>query len=116
MRMIVLVEKLGDIKLKKPAGECLIVFAEKTSLQFVFSQSYPIWKKAKSPKVLADSLTWIHSAIMDFGIAGLQVRDLIDFIKFALSNTNASVRTSAVTVLGALRMFIGPGKIKTRVE
>ncbi|KAI8099122.1 armadillo-type protein [Halteromyces radiatus] len=103
-----MVEKLGDIKLKKPAGECLVTFAEKTSLQFVLSQSYPIWKKAKSPKVLADSLIWIHQALSDFGIAGLQVRDLIDFVKTALSNTNASVRTSAVTVLGILRMYIGP--------
>ncbi|KAI7849124.1 armadillo-type protein [Circinella umbellata] len=111
----VLVEKLGDIKLKKPAGECLVVFAEKTSLQFVFSQSYPIWKKAKSPKVLADSLTWIHTAVMEFGIAGLQVRDLIEFLKFALSNTNASVRTSAVKVLGALRLYIGP-EIKSFVQ
>ncbi|KAG0164625.1 Microtubule-associated protein, microtubule dynamics during spindle orientation [Apophysomyces sp. BC1034] len=104
-----LVEKLGDIKLKKAAGECLVAFAEKTSLQFVFSLSYPIWKKAKSPKVLADSLIWIHSSVMEFGIAGLQVRDLIDFLKSSLSNTNAAVRTSAVTVLGALRLYIGPG-------
>ncbi|KAI9254442.1 armadillo-type protein [Phascolomyces articulosus] len=111
----VLVEKLGDIKLKKAAGECLVVFAEKTSLQFVFSQSYPIWKKAKSPKVLADSLTWIHTAVMEFGITGLQVRDLIEFLKFALGNTNASVRTSAVTVLGALRLYIGP-EVKSFVQ
>jgi cytoskeleton-associated protein 5 len=33
-----LTEKLGDAKLKKPAGDALIFFAEKTSLQFVFSQ------------------------------------------------------------------------------
>jgi cytoskeleton-associated protein 5 len=33
-----LVEKLGDMKLKKPAGETLVAFAEKTSLQFVLSQ------------------------------------------------------------------------------
>ncbi|KAI8334829.1 armadillo-type protein [Chlamydoabsidia padenii] len=103
-----MVEKLGDIKLKKPAGECLVAFAEKTSLQFVLSQSYPIWKKAKSPKVVADSLIWIHQALSDFGISGLQIRDLIDFVKTALSNTNAAVRTSAVTVLGVLRMYIGP--------
>ena len=31
-------EKLGDMKLKKPAGETLLLFAEKTSLQFVFGQ------------------------------------------------------------------------------
>jgi cytoskeleton-associated protein 5 len=111
----VMVEKLGDIKLKKPASECLVVIAEKTSLPFVFSQTYPVLKKLKSPKVLADSLIWIHSSLMEFGIAGLQVRDLIDLLKFALANTNASVRTSAVTVLGALRQFIGP-EVKSFVE
>lgn len=31
-------EKLGDAKLKKPAGDVLTVFAEKTSLQFVLNQ------------------------------------------------------------------------------
>ena len=31
-------EKLGDAKLKKPAGETLATFAEKTSLQFVLGQ------------------------------------------------------------------------------
>ena len=33
-----MVEKLGDMKLKKPAGDALIVFAEKTSLNFVLGQ------------------------------------------------------------------------------
>jgi cytoskeleton-associated protein 5 len=31
-------DKLGDIKLKKPAGDALTVFAERSSLQFVLSQ------------------------------------------------------------------------------
>jgi cytoskeleton-associated protein 5 len=30
-------DKLGDMKLKKPAGDTLLVYAEKTSLQFVLS-------------------------------------------------------------------------------
>lgn len=33
-----LAEKLGDMKLKKPAGDTLLLFAEKTSLSFVLSQ------------------------------------------------------------------------------
>ncbi|CAO3595984.1 unnamed protein product [Absidia cylindrospora] len=102
-----IVEKLGDAKLKKPAGECLEAFAETTSLQFVLSQSYPIWKKAKSPKIVTDSLIWIHQALLDFGIGGLQVRDLIDFVKTALTNTNPVVRTNAINVLGGLRMYLG---------
>lgn len=31
-------DKLGDIKLKKPAGDAMTAFAEKSSLQFVLSQ------------------------------------------------------------------------------
>ena len=31
-------EKLGDLKLKKPAGELLTLYAEKTSLAFVLAQ------------------------------------------------------------------------------
>lgn len=66
--------------------------------------------KAKAPKILADNLLWIHGAIMEFGIGGLQVRELIEFLKVTLGSSNASVRTNAVTVLGALRVFVGPGK------
>ncbi|KAF7363414.1 Microtubule associated protein [Mycena sanguinolenta] len=64
-------EKLGDLKLKKPAGDTLLVFAEKTSLQFVLNQAYEPLSKQKAPKVLADALTWINTALLEFGIAGL---------------------------------------------
>ncbi|KAG9290927.1 hypothetical protein G9A89_011077 [Geosiphon pyriformis] len=111
----ILIEKLGDIKLKKSAGDCLTRFAEKSSLQFLLSQAYEPLRKAKSPKILADSLTWVQGAIMEFGITGLQVRDLIDFLKSSLSSSNAAVRTNAITVLGALRIFVGPG-IRTFVQ
>lgn len=34
----ILVEKLGDIKLKKSAGDTLTAFSEKISLQFILGQ------------------------------------------------------------------------------
>jgi cytoskeleton-associated protein 5 len=45
-----LTEKLGDLKLKKPAGETLIVFAEKTSLAFVLAQSKSRTTQRLSPR------------------------------------------------------------------
>jgi cytoskeleton-associated protein 5 len=36
-------EKLGDMKLRKPAGDTLLLFAEKTSLSFVLSQGEHSW-------------------------------------------------------------------------
>ena len=109
-RTIAMIDKMGDIKLKKAAGDCLTTYAETISLQFVLSQSYDPLKKLKAPKALADSLIWINQQLEDFGIAGLQVRELIDFLKIALGSANAAVRTNAVSVLGTLRRFIGPGR------
>ncbi|KAG0277377.1 Microtubule-associated protein, microtubule dynamics during spindle orientation [Linnemannia exigua] len=110
-----MIDKMGDIKLKKAAGDCLTAYAEALSLQFVLSQSYDPLKKLKAPKALADSLVWINQQLEDFGISGLAIRELIEFLKFALGSANAAVRTNAVTVLGILRRFIGPG-IRSFVE
>lgn len=40
-------EKLGDMKLKKPAGETLLLFAEKTSLQFVLGHGEASCRKTE---------------------------------------------------------------------
>ncbi|KAF8636528.1 hypothetical protein AX17_003341 [Amanita inopinata Kibby_2008] len=103
-----LTEKLGDAKLKKPAGETLTLFAEKTSLQFVLNQAYEPLLKQKAPKVLADAVTWINVAVTEFGIAGLSLRSLIDFLKVALQNSNAAVRGSATKALVAVKLYAGP--------
>ncbi|KAI6109163.1 microtubule associated protein [Pisolithus croceorrhizus] len=108
-------EKLGDLKLKKPAGDALTVFAEKTSLQFVLNQIYEPLGKQKAPKVLADSLGWIDTAISEFGITGLSLRTLVEFLKTALKNSNASVRTSATKALVTVKLFSGAG-IKSFLE
>lgn len=102
-----LTEKLGDAKLKKPAGDALIVFAEKASLQFVLNQAYEPLSKQKAPKVLADALTWINTAITEFGIAGLTLRSLIDFFKLGLQNSNAAVRSSATKALVTVKLYAG---------
>ncbi|KAJ7582745.1 hypothetical protein C8J56DRAFT_791650 [Mycena floridula] len=100
-------EKLGDLKLKKPAGDTLLMFAEKTSLQFVLNQAYEPLAKQKAPKVLADAITWVNSAIIDFGIAGISLRALIEFLKSGLQNSNAAVRTSATKTLVTVKLFAG---------
>ncbi|KAG1890961.1 armadillo-type protein [Suillus subluteus] len=100
-------EKLGDMKLKKSAGDALTAFAEKTSLQFVLNQAYDPLGKQKAPKVLADALGWMDTSIVEFGIAGVSLRPLIDFLKTALKNSNAAVRTSATKTLVSVKLFAG---------
>ena len=39
-----LTEQIGDLKRRKPAGDALVAFAEKTSLAFVLGQGKPrVW-------------------------------------------------------------------------
>ncbi|KAH0583910.1 hypothetical protein H2248_009502 [Termitomyces sp. 'cryptogamus'] len=102
-----LTEKLGDMKLKKPTGDTLLLFAEKTSLQFILNQAYEPLSKQKAPKVLADAISWINTALTEFGIAGLVLRSLIDFLKTALQNSNAAVRTSATKTLVTVKLYAG---------
>ncbi|KAK0459692.1 microtubule associated protein [Desarmillaria tabescens] len=108
-------EKLGDMKLKKPAGDALISFAESTSLQFVLNQAYEPLSKQKAPKVLADAIGWMNVALTEFGIGGLSLRSLIDFLKGALQNSNATVRTSATKTLVTVKLFAG-SSIKDLLE
>ncbi|KAL4248146.1 CLASP family protein [Abortiporus biennis] len=108
-------EKLGDMKLKKPAGETLMLFAEKTSLQFVLGHTYDPLSKQKAPKVLADAMAWMEQAFSEFGITGLSLRSLIDFLKTALKNSNAAVRISATKTLVTVKLFAG-SSIKDLLE
>ncbi|GAA5992452.1 hypothetical protein JCM10908_000823 [Rhodotorula pacifica] len=104
----VLCDKLGDIKLKKPASDALTAFAEKSSLGFVLSQSYETMSKQKAPKTLAESYVFVEQALRDFGLAGgLAVRDLIEFVKVGLKHSNAAVRTAATKTIVTLRLFVG---------
>lgn len=76
------------------------------SSDFLFPAYDPL-SKQKAPKVLADAVTWIDQALTEFGIAGLSLRPLIEFLKTALKNSNAAVRTSATKTLVTVKLFAG---------
>ncbi|KAF7294962.1 Cytoskeleton-associated protein 5 [Mycena indigotica] len=73
----------------------------------IYGISYEPLGKQKAPKVLADALTWVNTALVEFGIAGLSLRGLIEFLKTALQNSNAAVRTNATKTLVTVKLFAG---------
>ncbi|KAJ1672985.1 hypothetical protein EV182_006109, partial [Spiromyces aspiralis] len=104
-----LVDKLGDIKLKQPAADALVAFAERLSLKMVLGQALEPMAKQKSPKVLGDCLGFLDTVLLEFGIAGLPLKQILDFVKGSgLASSNGQVRQKAVTVMGTLRRFVGP--------
>lgn len=72
--------------------------------------AYDTLAKQKAPKVVADSIAWVESALKEFGVAGVSLRALIDFLKSALGNSNAAVRTAATKALVTIKVFVGPSK------
>lgn len=49
----------------------------------------------------------MNTVLTEFGIAGLSLRALIDFLKMALQNSNAAVRTSATKTLVTVKLYAG---------
>ncbi|KNE90352.1 hypothetical protein PSTG_16223 [Puccinia striiformis f. sp. tritici PST-78] len=100
-------EKYGDGKIKEAAGNALIAFAEKTSLGFVLSQAFDSISKQKAVKIQAESYLSIDSALIEFGISGVPVRNLIECLKAGLKSVNAAVRTNATKALVTAKLGIG---------
>jgi cytoskeleton-associated protein 5 len=69
--------------------------------------AYEPMQKQKAVKAQADGLTWVKQQLVDFGIAGIPLRDLIAFVKTGLQSPNAAVRKSATEVLVTIRLFVG---------
>ena len=103
------VEKLGDVKVKNAAASCLNAFIESTSAQFVYTHVYDVAKKLKSPKYLADTLTWMYIQLSS-QLPNVQVNALrlAEFCKVMLLNSNASVRSTSVSILAVLYSVVGP--------
>jgi cytoskeleton-associated protein 5 len=106
-----LVDKLGDMKIKKVAGVCLDMVLECSSVELVFGEAYKSIRNMKSPKIIADSLLWMNQVLKDFGIAGVNLKVLIDFAKTFFDHATAPVRSNAVSIFVTLHLL---GKTEIR--
>lgn len=68
-----------------------------------------IMKEHKNPKVLSEGLLWMVSAVEDFGVAHLKLKDVIDFCKdTGLQSSAAATRNATIKLIGVLHKFVGP--------
>uniref|UniRef100_UPI00398EDFBA cytoskeleton-associated protein 5 isoform X2 n=1 Tax=Pristiophorus japonicus TaxID=55135 RepID=UPI00398EDFBA len=102
-----LVDKIGDIKCGTKAKEALTAIAGACSLPWTAEQVVAMAFAQKNPKNQSEVLNWLASAIKEFGFAGLNVKAFISNVKTALAATNPAVRTSAVTLLGVMYLYMG---------
>ncbi|KAH7857794.1 hypothetical protein Vadar_016518 [Vaccinium darrowii] len=102
-------ERVADIKTRTQAMKCLTIFSEAVGPGFIFDRLYKIMKEHKNPKVLSEGILWMVSAIEDFGVSHLKLKDLIDFCKdTGLQSSAAATRNATIKLIGALHKFVGP--------
>ncbi|CAA0825263.1 Protein MOR1 [Striga hermonthica] len=102
-------ERVADIKTRAQAMKCLTTFCESAGPGFIFERMYTIMKDHKNPKVLSEGLLWMVSAVEDFGISYIKLKDLIDFCKdVGLQSSAAATRNATVKLIGSLHKFVGP--------
>ncbi|GJN17363.1 hypothetical protein PR202_gb04422 [Eleusine coracana subsp. coracana] len=102
-------ERVADIKTRGHAMKCLTAFCEAVGPGFVFDRLYKIMKEHKNPKVLTEGVLWMVSAVEDFGISNLKLKDMIDFCKdTGLQSSAAATRNATIKLIGMLHKFVGP--------
>ncbi|XP_059659280.1 protein MOR1-like [Cornus florida] len=102
-------ERVADIKTRAHSMKCLTTFCEAASPGFIFDRLYKIMKEHKNPKVLSEGILWMVSAVEDFGISHVKLKDLIDFCKdTGLQSSAAATRNATIKLIGVLHKFVGP--------
>ncbi|CAO2579863.1 Cytoskeleton-associated protein 5 [Lemmus lemmus] len=103
-----LVDKIGDVKCGTNAKEAMTAIAEACMLPWTAEQVMSMAFLQKNPKNQSETLNWLSNAIKEFGFSGLNVKAFISNVKTALAATNPAVRTSAITLLGVMYLYVGP--------
>ncbi|XP_005047149.1 PREDICTED: cytoskeleton-associated protein 5 [Ficedula albicollis] len=103
-----LVDKVGDVKCGTNAKEAMTAIAEACQLPWTAEQLVAMAFSQKNPKNQSETLNWLANAIKEFGFSGLNVKAFISNVKTALAATNPAVRTSAITLLGVMYLYMGP--------
>lgn len=102
-------ERVADIKTRAQAMKCLTTFCEAVGPGFIFERLYKIMKEHKNPKVLSEGILWMVTAVDDFGVSLLKLKDLIDFCKdTGLQSSAAATRNATIKLIGTLHKFVGP--------
>ncbi|XP_068116838.1 cytoskeleton-associated protein 5 isoform X2 [Hyperolius riggenbachi] len=102
-----LVDKVGDVKCGGNAKEALVAIAEACSLPWTAEQVVSLTFAQKNPKNQSETLNWLANAIKEFGFSGINVKAFISNVKTALAATNPAIRTSAITLLGVMYLYVG---------
>lgn len=100
-----IVDKLGDVKLKKPCFDLLLHVSELITPQSVISLLYEHVQQSKNPKVLVESIKLFESIIREFGVQTISLKQLLDCLFIISGNPNALIRSSINTLIVVIYQY-----------
>lgn len=102
-----LVEKMATAKVKEVAKECLTKLSEVVTPQFVSSAMWSSLEKQRNPKIIAECITWLEEAMIEFHIRQWKIELLIAFVKRCLEHTNPSVKKATTSLICVMHTYTG---------
>ena len=103
-----LAEKLSDPKLGQPCADLFLCLAEQSFCGLVLHHVIESVRAQKSPKILADIINWVKQCIVEFATPqGQPVKELCEFVRAHLGNSNGTVRQAAVGLAATLKHLFG---------
>ncbi|KAG1678360.1 Cytoskeleton-associated protein 5 [Nymphon striatum] len=124
--ILAIIDKIGDVKAGANASEALSCIAEATTLKFVNSElqvnsdslkslriQYLILFQAlayaftqKNPKNQVEAINWLSKSIKEFGF-NIDLKPTIALTKKGLAATNPAIRTSCISLISVMYMYMG---------
>lgn len=100
-------DKIGDVKNSQQSKDTLSKIAEAIGLPQVLAIVSSSLFESKNPKNQENGILWIGQSIKEFGSTGVDLKALIAYLKGSLQNSNASVRSASIQLIGTLYMYFG---------
>ncbi|XP_010571421.1 PREDICTED: cytoskeleton-associated protein 5-like [Haliaeetus leucocephalus] len=109
------VEMVGDVLCSNNAQGALTAIAEACSLPWTAKTAMLLAFSQNNSRIHSKFLDWLSNAILEFGFAGMEAKELVNTLKIALAAVHSGVQRSAITLLGVIYLYMGDS-LKALIE
>lgn len=100
-------DKLSDSKVADSFSACILSICESVSPKFVVSSIIKNTASCSKPKVVSECFSVISRIISDFGPHKVALKELVEYIKTALNQSNPVIKKSAQSTTVTLYSYLG---------
>lgn len=100
-------DKLSDVKVADSFSACILAICESVGPKFVVSSIIKNTASCSKPKVVSECFSVISRIVSEFGPHKIALKELVEYIKSALSQANPVIKKSAQSTTVTLYTYLG---------